>query len=141
MPVDGFYEWLRLDEKTKYPFDIHLTGNRPFVIPGIYEKATEIRPATFAVLTTRPNEMMSKIHNRMPAILDVEEAKRWLRPGSIDPALVAELTAPHGSNDMEAIPISSLVNSPRNDVPEVLEQVAFTPPSPPPPKQIQGELF
>lgn len=58
VPADGFYEWLRLDEKTKYPFDIHLKGNRPFVMAGIYEKATSTRPATFAILTTGPNAVM-----------------------------------------------------------------------------------
>jgi putative SOS response-associated peptidase YedK len=138
VPADGFYEWLRLDEKTKYPFDIHLKGGRPFLMAGIYECATEIRPATFAVLTTGPNAIMTKIHNRMPAILDDDEARAWLKPGPLTPEQVATLTVPHGAEDMEAIPISSLVNSPKNDVPEVLAPVAFTPP---PAKPIQGELF
>jgi len=140
VPADGFYEWLRLDEKTKYPFDIHLKGNRPFVMAGIYEKATETRPATFALLTTAPNELMSRIHDRMPAILDDEEAKTWLRRGAIVPEQVAALTTSHPAEDMEAIPISSLVNSPRSDVPEILTPVASTPP-PKPLKQEQGELF
>ena len=40
VPADGFYEWLRLDDgKMKVPFDIHLKGNRPFVMAGIYESA------------------------------------------------------------------------------------------------------
>lgn len=141
VPADGFYEWLRLDEKTKFPFDIHLKGQRPFVMAGIYGKATAIRPPTFAILTTRPNDLMAKIHDRMPAILDDEEAKRWLARGDISPEQVAELTAPHASDDMETTPISSLVNSPKNDSPEILQPVAFTPPPPPPSKQIQGELF
>ena len=97
-----------------------------------------------AILTTGPNDLMTKIHNRMPAILDDGEAKRWLTPGPITAEQVAELTTPHSADDMEAIPISSLVNRPENDVPEVLEPVAFVrPPAPPPalPEQIQGELF
>lgn len=136
VPADGFYEWLRYDEKTKFPFDIHLRGNRPFVMAGVYEKATETRPATFAILTTGPNAVMQRIHDRMPAILDDEEARAWLRPGELTPEAVAGLTAPHPAEDMEATPISSLVNSPRNDVPEIL-----TPVAPPPPKQTQPELF
>ena len=139
VPADGFYEWLRLDEKTKYPFDIHLKGGRPFLMAGIYEKATATRPATFAVLTTRPNELMQKIHDRMPAILDEEESKAWLRRGEITSEQVAQLTSPHPAEDMEATPISSLVNSPKNDVPDVLTPVA--PPPPPTPRQVQGELF
>lgn len=141
VPADGFYEWLRLDEKTKVPFDIHLRDGRPFFMAGIFEAATAARPATFAVLTTAPNELMAKIHTRMPAILDAAEAKRWLRRGELTPDEVAELTAPHPAAEMEAVPISGLVNNPRNELPEVLEPVAFTPPPAAPPKPVQGELF
>lgn len=138
IPADGFYEWLRLDEQTKVPFDIHLRGSRPFFMAGIYEQAAAGRPATFAVLTTTPNELMAKIHTRMPAILDDHEAKRWLTPGGVTPENVAGFAAPHPADEMEAVSISSLVNNPRNDLPEVLEPAAFTPP---PPKPVQGELF
>lgn len=141
VPADGFYEWLRLDEKTKHAFDIHLKGGRPFVMAGIYEKATLQRPATFAILTTSANERVAKIHDRMPAILDDAEAKRWITPGEISADEVAALTAPHPADDIELIPISSLINSPKNDLPDVLTPVAFEPPPPPPPKPIQQELF
>lgn len=140
VPADGFYEWLRLDEKTKYPFDIHLKGNRPFLMAGIYEEATAIRPATFALLTTGPNEVMTRIHPRMPAIMDDDEARRWLKPGPLTSEEVVALTEPHAAAEMEATPISPLVNSPKNDVPEILEPVAFPPPAAAP-KPVQGELF
>ena len=64
------YLKLRYDEKTRYPCDIHLKDQRPFVMAGVYEHATKLRPATFAILTTRPNALMEKIHERMPAILE-----------------------------------------------------------------------
>jgi putative SOS response-associated peptidase YedK len=138
VPADGFYEWLRVDEKAKVPFDIHLKSGRSFFMAGLFEKSTETRPATYAILTTRANELMARIHSRMPAILDDSEAKRWVEPGSMTSEQVAELTVPHPTEEMEAAPISSLVNSPRNDGPEVLEPVAFVPP---PPKPAQSELF
>jgi putative SOS response-associated peptidase YedK len=138
VPADGFYEWLRVDEKTKYPFDIHLKDQRPFVMAGIYEQATAARPASFAVLTTAANEAMSRIHHRMPVILDVVFAKRWLRPGAIAAREVAALSAPLDSAAMEATPISALVNNAANDRPEVLEPVAFQWPAKPPEQQ---ELF
>jgi putative SOS response-associated peptidase YedK len=139
--ADGFYEWLRLDEKTKIPFDIHLRGGRSFFMAGIYSAATEQRPATFAVLTTGPNDLMRTIHNRMPAILDDDEARQWITPGPLSAEQVAALTVPHAAAEMEASPISALVNSPRNDGPEILEPVAFTRPPPAPPKPVQTELF
>lgn len=141
VPADGFYEWLRLDEKTKVPFDIHLRGGRPFFMAGIYERGTGSRPPTFAVLTTAPNALMEKIHARMPAILDAAAARRWLARGELAPEEIAAATAPHPAEDMEAVPISGLVNSPRNDLPEILEPVAFVPPPPTPPPPMQGELF
>lgn len=141
VPADGFYEWLRLDEKSKFPFDIHLKTQRPFLMAGIYERATALRPATFAILTTGPNEIMTKIHDRMPAILDPEEARSWIARGSITQERVSALTTPHPAEEMEATPISSLVNSPKNDGPELLEPVAFAPPPKPGPKPVQGELF
>jgi putative SOS response-associated peptidase YedK len=140
VPADGFYEWLRLDEKTKVAFDIHLKRDRPFFMAGVYEKATGNRPRTFAIVTTRPNELVAKIHTRMPAILDAAAAKEWLRPGPMTAERVATLTAPHNAEDMDAVSISSLVNNPRNDLPEVLEPMAFTPP-PKRPQETQGELF
>ncbi len=141
VPADGFYEWLRLDEKTKVAFDIHLKTQRSFFMAGIYEPASEGRPATCAILTTRANDLMAKIHHRMPAILDDDEAKRWLRPGPVAAEEVATLTEPHPAGEMEAISVSSLVNNPRNDLPECLEPVAFEPPPPAPPSPQQGELF
>lgn len=135
VPADGFYEWLRLDEKTKVPFDIHFRDRRPFYMAGLYEPATPERPATYAVLTTSANELMARIHNRMPAILDLAAAKRWLKPGAVTEGDVATLTAPPPAEEMEANPVSSLVNSPRHDVPECIVPVAFTPPP------CQGELF
>lgn len=141
VPADGFYEWLRVDEKTKYPFDIHLKSRRPFFMAAVYESATPTRPATFAVLTTRPNELMAKIHTRMPAILVDETARRWIARGGLTPQQVTEFATPFPTEHMEAIPISQLVNSPRNELPEVLEPVAYTPPPKPAPKPVQGELF
>lgn len=137
VPADGFYEWLRLDETTKVPFDIHLKSGRSFFMAGIYESGNELRPPTFAILTTRANDLMARIHNRMPAIVDDEEAKRWLTPGAIAADELARLTEPHPAAEMEAVSVSSLVNNPRNDVPECLVPVEFQPP----PKPAQGELF
>lgn len=138
VPADGFYEWLRLDETTKVPFDIHLKSGRSFFMAGIYASGNELRPPTFAILTTRANELMAHIHNRMPAIVDDEEAKRWLTPGAIAADELARLTEPHPAAEMEAVSVSSLVNNPRNDVPDCLVPVEF---QPPPKKPTQGELF
>ena len=118
VPADGFYEWHKLDEKTKVPFYITMKDGTPFFIAGIYEKATETRPDTYALLTTGPNELMRGIHDRMPVILDESGAKRWLAPGKHTAEEVTAMCASYPADKMRACPVSTLVNAPRNDVPE-----------------------
>jgi putative SOS response-associated peptidase YedK len=144
VPADGFYEWRRLEGGTiKLPFDIHLKGERPFLMAGIYEAATQLRPATCLVFTTRPNELMTPIHDRMPVILDPDNAAAWLERGAMPKERFVELMEPHAAADMEAIPISTLVNSIKNEGPEVLTPASHPPVLPPPIRksEIQGELF
>lgn len=144
IPADGFYEWKR-DVASKQPFDISMKDDRPFYFAGIYEAATALRPETFLLFTTQPNELMASIHDRMPAILEGEMAKRWIAPGPISEEAYAAMTKSFPASEMKARPISSLVNSPKNDGPEVLAQWEdLPPPAKIPsesPRPIQGELF
>jgi len=121
--ADGFYEWQRLDEDTKIPFHIQLKAGRPFAMAGIFEDATTTRPATLAMLTTRPNAIMEPIHNRMPVILTEESEERWLTDGPIDAESLSSITNPYAADEMEAFAVSRLVNNPRNDAPECVEPV------------------
>lgn len=118
--ADGFYEWKRESETVKHPFDISRKDGKAFFIAGIYENATEARPATQLLFTTGPNELMARIHDRMPVILSDERARQWLEPGQLTVERFAEFARPFPAEQMQARPISSLVNSPRHDGPEVL---------------------
>lgn len=115
--ADGFYEWQRLSEALKTPFFIGLRDGRPFTIAGVFEEADEKRPATFALLTTGPNELMTPIHNRMPLILSSEDEKRWLEPGPITAEDLANYAKPYPAEQMQTFAVSRLVNNPRNDLP------------------------
>src|SRR5690606_8359782 len=88
---------------------------------AIFEEANSVRPATFAILTTKPNELMGLVpHPRMPVMLDSEMAKLWLSPGELDDASFASLTEPFPAELMEMRQVSTFVNSPRNEGPECL---------------------
>ncbi len=39
---------------------------------------------TCTILTTRPNSLVANVHDRMPAILRVEDYEGWLDPGITD---------------------------------------------------------
>jgi len=125
VPADGFYEWRRVGEKTKIPHLIRLTGGRPFAMAGIYEAATEFRPATFALLTTGPNELMTPIHDRMPVILTPEGERRWLAEEGLDEAALRQLATPFPAAEMEACTVSSLVNNARHDSPDCARPVPY----------------
>lgn len=69
IPADSFYEWKRLDPKTKIPIRIKLTSSALFAFAGLYEvwKTPQGTPlGTCTIITTTPNEFMKDIHDRMP---------------------------------------------------------------------------
>ena len=129
--ADGFYEWKRLADDVKIPHHIQLRGGQPFFIAAIYEEATDTRPATYALLTTRPNALMENIHDRMPVILGADSARAWLTPGAITADTVAAVSTPYSAEAMEAWPVSRLVNSVKNNAPELVQPLA-APDTPPP---------
>jgi putative SOS response-associated peptidase YedK len=120
VPADGFFEWKKLGEDVKQPFHIGLTDGRPFYFAAIFEPGNETRPMTVALLTTRPNTLMETIHTRMPVMLNSENAKAWLEARPLPPDELSRLSAPYPADEMRAVPVSRLVNNPRNDSAELL---------------------
>jgi len=123
VPADGYFEWKRRDEKTKTPYLISMKERQPFFFAGIYETATETRPATYALLTCAPNPTLAEIHNRMPVILPPSAVTRWLAPGPLSPEDANKLCVAYDAAGMQAWAVSSIVNNARNDVPECVEPV------------------
>lgn len=116
VPASGFYEWKRAG-KGKTPMYIRLRGGAPLAFAGLWDlwhdpagTGSEIPSCT--IITTTPNELMADIHDRMPAILRPADYQRWLSPLETGPA---DLIAPYPAGEMEAYPVSTLVNVPKND--------------------------
>lgn len=143
IPADGFYEWQKLDEKTKVPFHICRKDNAVFFFAGIYEEATEIRPPTYLLFTCQPNELMSPIHNRMPAILSANRIKDWLAPGNLSESDFASFCQPYPTDQLGAYPVSSMVNKPVNDIPECVQPIGeiVIKKTQPPRTPLQPDLF
>jgi len=122
--ADGFYEW-QTNGNAKTPYFIHLRSGRPFALAGIwssYQADGSTRVPTCAIVTCAPNELMAPIHNRMPVILSAGVRDRWLDPAAEARDLRA-LLAPLAAEEMEAYPVSTVVNSPRNDSAECMRRV------------------
>ena len=75
------------------------------------------------IITTSANELLSPIHDRMPVILPRELESLWLDPDIQDYAALGGLLTPYPTWAMEAYEVSSLVNSPANDGPELVAPV------------------
>ena len=122
--ANGFFEWqAKPGSQAKLPHLIRLKSSKPFAFAGLWEhwqspEGSEIKSAT--IITTSANELMATLHERMPLILPRETYSKWLDPTPLFPVELNRLLVPYPTAEMEAFPISTLVNSPANDKPEVV---------------------
>lgn len=124
--ADSFYEWKRHGDKTKTPMRIKLKSNQLFAMAGLWERWKSPNGHSIfscTVITTTPNELVQDIHNRMPVILRPEDEKIWLDPANNNPKSLEHLLKPLPKNLMDAYEVSSLVNSPKNNSPNLIQQI------------------
>ena len=136
VPADAFYEWQKLDAKTKRPFAIALRSGEPCAFAGLWEswKPKEGEPLeTFTIVTTDPNEVTERLHDRMPVILDPDSYDLWLDPGMTDVAAATELLKPFDSRSMRSYPVSTRINHVANDDEECSRPVELA--------EVQKRLF
>lgn len=122
IPADSFYEWQR-SETTKIPMRILLKGHGLFAFAGIYEEGRDAdgNPVkSCSIITVAANELVSPVHDRMPAILPPELEAAWLDCGRFDQDLLQSALAPYPKELMELYAVSNLVNSVRNNSPACL---------------------
>ena len=122
--ADGFYEWKGASgKKTKTPFFIHMKDRKPFAFAGLWDSwnspdGSQVKSCT--IITTEPNELMAIIHNRMPVILHPRDYAKWLDPAAQTPDQLKPLIKSFPADIMNAYPVSTLVNTPANDAPELV---------------------
>jgi len=122
--ADGFYEWKSIEsKKTKTPYFIHMKDRQPFAFAGLWDSwnspdGSLIRSCT--IITTEPNELTSLVHDRMPVILHTRDYAKWLDPSPQTPDQLLPLLKPYPADVMDAYPVSTLVNKPQNDLPELV---------------------
>ena len=119
--ADGFYEW-QGKGSSRRPMRITMASGEPFAFAGLWDtwrdpKGEVVRSC--AIITTSANELLGPIHDRMPVILPRELESLWLDHDIQDSTLAGILT-PHPADEMAVYEVSSMVNSPANDGPEVV---------------------
>ncbi|NRF95123.1 SOS response-associated peptidase family protein [Paenibacillus frigoriresistens] len=84
-----------------------------FSLAGIYD--TWVGPdgkiSSFSILTTSCNSVFSPIHDRMPVIIHPDDEERWLDRDNRDISSLRAILKPFSSHEMEAYPVSPIVNS------------------------------
>ncbi len=124
VPADGFFEWTG-PKTDRRPLWFHRPDGGLLLFAGLYESwwpAPGERERTFTIVTTGANGLMTPIHDRMPVILPDETVDEWLYPQQDTRTLAALLVPPPGDL-LVATPVSSRVNSVKNDGPACLEPV------------------
>lgn len=126
VPADGFYEWQTLDSRTKQPWAISLRDGSPLAFAGLWDtwkdKTTGQSLETYTIITTEPNELTAKLHNRMPVILAPRNYDRWMAPA--DPArLPVDLLRPYDVGLMTSWKVSPAVGNVRNNSPDLCAPV------------------
>ena len=123
LPASGFYEWKKEGGK-KLPFCMGLASREPFAFAGLwstYQSTGGERIETCAILTTSANGLVARIHERMPVILPREAEDLWLDPRVTDSGLLKRVLKPFPEDLMSLHRVSTLVNSPRNQGPSLLD--------------------
>src|SRR5687767_5746470 len=123
VPADGFYEWQGA-KPPKQPYFIHRKDDRLFAFAGVWERwrgeKDDAPLDTYTIITTTPNDVMKPLHNRMPVILDQADYEKWLDPAT-KPDEAKELLRPAPNDVLEAYPVSTSVNKPKNNGPELID--------------------
>jgi putative SOS response-associated peptidase YedK len=127
IPMMGFYEWQKVGGR-KIPHYVHLLNAELFAAAGLYEYWSGRDSAepieSYTIVTTEANEMMAKIHDRMPVILAKGDHDAWLDPKNENTIGLQKLLKPYPAEEMRAYPISPRVNNVRNDEPGLIEQIS-----------------
>jgi putative SOS response-associated peptidase YedK len=124
VPANGFYEWQK-GAKTKTPFYFTLKDQPLFAFAGLYDSwlSPDGSPlATFTIITSEANDLVLPIHSRMPIILKPQDEGLWLDPHAHESDLTKILT-PYPSNLMQTYPVSSRLNRPSQNDPDLIRPV------------------
>jgi putative SOS response-associated peptidase YedK len=123
VPASGFYEWKRDGTGRKQPYYLRLKDAGLFAFAGLYDVWHDMDGsalATYTLVTTVANEVVSPLHDRMPVILRREDEEGWVS-GSPPPAdELHDLLGPYPAGEMVAYAVSPRVNSPAADDPYLI---------------------
>jgi putative SOS response-associated peptidase YedK len=120
IPTTGWYEWLKLDVRTKRPFHFQPKA-QPFAFGGVYDwwKGDGKEIISFSIVTTAASPSTRQYHDRMPLVLEEGQFEDWMRE---PPERAAEMMKPYGGG-IDVWQVPAAVGNVRNNGPELMERV------------------
>lgn len=149
IPADGFYEWRVVAPPStpkgrpkKQPAFVHRRDGEPMAFAGLWDvwkvpESLEIEGVgadgwlrSCVIVTTRANDLLAPLHDRMPVLLPQAAWSSWLDEAFADIERLADLLVPAPDTDLEFWPVSTAVNKVANFGPELVEPVEPAPDHP-----------
>jgi putative SOS response-associated peptidase YedK len=137
LPADGYFEWYGEKKGKKQPFFIRPKDGGVLAMAGLYEIwrdpaiADDDDPTAFlwtsVVLTTEAEDDIGQIHDRTPLLIEPERWAEWLDPTVDDVDTLRGLLIPAAPGRLEAYPVSTDVNSVKNNGPHLVEPLPAEP--------------
>lgn len=129
IPSNGFYEWHQEENGSKQPFRFQLESKRVYAFAGLYDvwrdpTGEEIQSCT--IITTTPNDLVLKVHDRMPVILTDSAADEWLNPDTTDTVKVLSYLKPYPSEKMIKYPVSKDVGKVKNSNESLIDEILLS---------------
>jgi putative SOS response-associated peptidase YedK len=130
LPVDGYYEWQKLDKKKKQPWFFHSDDGSLLGLAGLWEVwhdpqlPEDADPLiTVTIITTSANKDMEPVHDRMPLTIAPRDIKEWLDPTNDDTDDLRRLLQPPTPGTLKSYRISERVSSVANDDADLVQPV------------------
>jgi len=124
IPATGFYEWDKKSKGVKQPYYFYLKEKDVFGFAGLWSEWTDKESGevieTCTIITTEANKVLEPVHDRMPVILKEKDYDDWLDEKEDNTDYLQKFLVPFPASAMKSHPVSTLVNSPSENSPELI---------------------
>jgi putative SOS response-associated peptidase YedK len=104
-----------------------MNDERPFGFAGLWDRWQGVGSQVIescTILTTEANEVLLPVHDRMPVILHADDYDLWLDEDVQKRELLKDLLRPYPAKEMISHPVSTAINSARNQGETLIERMA-----------------
>ena len=122
IPCSGFYEWSEDLEGNKIPWFLKRNDGAPLVFGGVWQEWGDESAIvkTCAIVTTASNSKLSKIHHRLPLVLERSDWGFWLGEEGHGASC---LMMPTANDILTAYKVSNNINSNMSSGPDLMSPV------------------